>query len=187
MHDDSAQGRPGRPEGGPAGRPPVVGPIAARMRSVLSLAAAARVGMSRRMRISLHDLEAIEHVMTSAGEDGGPLTVGPSELARRLGVSTAATTQSLHRLEASGHVRRRPHPDDRRRQVVEVTPEGAQRVFATLAPLLQMLQAQAAGLSASEQRAVLKFLEGQETAYRQFLAHLAASAAAPVPDGPGGG
>lgn len=44
---------------------PVVGPISGRMRSVLSLALAARVSMAKRMRISVHDLQVMEYVMTS--------------------------------------------------------------------------------------------------------------------------
>ena len=144
------------------------------MRDVLSLAALARAGLARRLGMSVHDLEAVEHVMTaqSLGGEHAEL-VGPVELSRRLGVSSAATTQSVSRLEAAGHVVRRPHPADRRRQVVEVTESGREHVLAALLPLLGMLRAQQALLSPSERRAVVKYLSGQQTAYRQYLASLA--------------
>lgn len=161
---------------GSDGAPGLGRQVGTSMRAVLTLASAARVAMARRMRISLNDLQAIEHVMTAEGP-GRQAAVGPSELARRLGVTTAATTQSLHRLEALGHVRRRPHPDDRRRQVVEVTPEGAEDVFAVLSPLLRRVEAQTARLTPDEQRAVLTYLQGQQEAYEEFLAELAASPA----------
>jgi DNA-binding MarR family transcriptional regulator len=48
----------------------------------------------------------------------GPLT--PSELARRLGITAAAMTEVLDRLERGRHVRRDPHPSDRRKVVITI-------------------------------------------------------------------
>ncbi len=48
----------------------------------------------------------------------------PSALARTLGLSPAAATQLIDRLERRGFVRRAPHPNDRRGTVLTVTPRG---------------------------------------------------------------
>lgn len=51
-----------------------------------------------------------------------PLTVG--ELGKRLRLDSGTLTPLLKRLEAAGHVVRRRDPDDERRVLIEVTPEG---------------------------------------------------------------
>lgn len=52
----------------------------------------------------------------------GPLT--PKELAKHSGLAPASVTALVDRLERKGVVRRRPHPDDRRKVLVEVDYEG---------------------------------------------------------------
>jgi DNA-binding MarR family transcriptional regulator len=47
--------------------------------------------------------------------------VSPVDIGRYLGVSTPSVTGILDRLERSGHLRRKPHPQDRRRLLVETT------------------------------------------------------------------
>lgn len=150
------------------------GEPAERMRDVLTLASLARAALARELGMSVHDLEAVELVLTAQSLDGEYAELmGPVELSRRLGVTSAAATQSVHRLEAAGHVVRRPHPQDRRRQILEVTTSGRDHVLTALLPLLSMIRAQDAQLTPGETRAVLKYLRGQEIAYRQFLAQLA--------------
>jgi DNA-binding MarR family transcriptional regulator len=60
--------------------------------------------------------------------DGGPLTTG--ELARRAHVQAQTMTRTVEHLERDGCVRRVIDPADRRRRVVERTPEGARRLSA---------------------------------------------------------
>jgi DNA-binding MarR family transcriptional regulator len=48
----------------------------------------------------------------------GPLT--PKELARHSGLAPASVTALVDRLERKGIVRRKPHPDDRRKVLVEL-------------------------------------------------------------------
>ena len=48
----------------------------------------------------------------------------PTAIATVLGRTTGGMTLALDRLEAAGWVRRAPHPDDRRRILVELTPDG---------------------------------------------------------------
>ncbi|HET7902687.1 MAG TPA: MarR family transcriptional regulator [Candidatus Nanopelagicales bacterium] len=58
-----------------------------------------------------------------------------SVLGSRLQVHQTSVTNAVDRLEAAGLVVRRPHPDDRRSTLVEITPEGrelAEKVTAEL-------------------------------------------------------
>ena len=58
-----------------------------------------------------------------------------SVLGSRLQVHQTSVTNAVDRLEAAGLVVRRPHPDDRRSTLVEITPEGrelAEQVTAEL-------------------------------------------------------
>ncbi len=55
---------------------------------------------------------------------GPPHRVSPTELSEILVRSSGGVTQILDRLERAGLVARAPDPDDRRKVVVELTPEG---------------------------------------------------------------
>jgi MarR family transcriptional regulator, organic hydroperoxide resistance regulator len=57
-------------------------------------------------------------VVEGAGE---PLE--PSVIAERLVVTTGSMTSLLDNLENRGLVRRRPHPSDRRKLLIDITPE----------------------------------------------------------------
>lgn len=70
--------------------------------------AASRFGISRT------DLRCIDVLRTT-----GPLTA--SELARAVGLTSGGLSIALERLEHSGFIRRRSHPDDRRKVLVETT------------------------------------------------------------------
>ena len=63
----------------------------------------------------------------------GPLTAG--RLAERSGLTTAAVTSVLDRLESAGYARRVRDPDDRRRVLVELTPLMVQRAEEIWGPL----------------------------------------------------
>ena len=81
---------------------------------VMSAAIAKSAGLSPT------DLEVL-----GAIEQHGPLSAG--HLGELTGLSPAAVTGLIDRLERSGVARRRPDPDDRRRVLVE-TARGAERV-----------------------------------------------------------
>ena len=121
---------------------------AARRRAVELLQAfrlyrAAEVAMRRRTRDSMamgeNDLLTLRYLLKAEREGR---QVAPAELARYLGVSTASTTAIIDRLESSNHVRRGPHPRDRRMIVVTPTVETDDEVRRTLGAMhTRMLQA----------------------------------------------
>src|SRR6478752_4598660 len=68
------------------------------------------------------------------------LTEGPmsaSRLADATGLSAAATTAMIDRLEKKGFVRRRRHETDRRQVLVEMTDEGQARTWELYGPLVE--------------------------------------------------
>lgn len=152
-----------QPPSGADGPPAGPDPLQEALREVLTLTTLARAALARRLGLSVHDVEAVEHVML-ADEP-----IGPVQLSRRLGVTSAAATQAVHRLQAAGHVVRRPHPDDGRRQVLQVTSSGVDHVMSELGPLLALSARASDGLSEPDRQAVLHFLHGIADAYRTFL------------------
>jgi DNA-binding MarR family transcriptional regulator len=75
--------------------------------------------IARRAGLSSADLEVL-----GALEQHGPLSAG--QLAERTGLSPAAVTGLIDRLERAGVAARRPDAKDRRRVLVEVGPGAAQ-------------------------------------------------------------
>lgn len=98
-------------------------------------------------------------------EGHGPL--GVAELSDRLGIRTASTTVLVDRLAAAGHVRREPHPTDRRRTLV-VLDEGARAANdAAWSPPIAQLDAVSRSLPPEEREVVLAFLRRATTALDQ--------------------
>lgn len=121
-----------------------------------------RRAISRRAGLSDSELVALEHLM------GEPL--GPAEVARRLEVTTAASTQIVDRLAARGHVERRPDPDDRRRTQVHVTTSGREEVLAHLMPMFVALARLDQGFTDEERAVVERYLRGAEAAFEAGVA-----------------
>src|SRR3954452_22635612 len=101
------------------------------LREVVAAAGMVRRAAARRDGLGETEMLAMEHLMP------GPL--GPAEVARRLEVSTAASTGIVDRLVARGHVERQPHPADRRRVGVHVTESGREEVHSLLRPMFGAL------------------------------------------------
>jgi DNA-binding MarR family transcriptional regulator len=114
--------------------------------STLNAAFASDVGVSVPELLALENLE----------NDGG---LGPSELARRLQLSTGAVTALVDRLEASGHAARAAHPSDRRRIVVTRTAKAGDALAAEAAPLEHEIRRLAEALGEDEREAVGRFLD----------------------------
>jgi len=85
--------------------------------------------VGRELTVNPTDLQAMQHLMMH-----GPL--GPTDLSRRLGISTAATTAVVDRLVAVGHAHRTQHPTDRRGVVIVPEPASVQKAMSTLMPMI---------------------------------------------------
>jgi DNA-binding MarR family transcriptional regulator len=109
----------------------------------------------RSMAMNQTDLRAVQFLIV-AENTGRIVTAG--DLARYLGITTASTTKMLHRLERDGHIRRRPHPDDRRAVAIVLTPESRQRAIDTVGRQQARRFGPAAALTPSEREIVRRFL-----------------------------
>jgi DNA-binding MarR family transcriptional regulator len=132
------------------------------VRALVTEAVAVRRTLSRRSGLSETELDALEHLVES------PST--PSELARLLDISTAASTGVVDRLERRGHVERRKHPSDRRRLEVHVTDGGRAELLRHLSPMLAALAELDRRMSRDERDAVIRFLDGAQAAFRTVAA-----------------
>lgn len=131
------------------------------LRELARVAAEVRPTVARRARLSESELVALEHLMAEA--------LGPVEVGRRLGVTSAASTGIVDRLEARGHVRRAPHPVDRRRTEVSITESGRSEVLGFLMPMFRSLAQLDAELSDDERAVVDRYLTKAIAAFRAVL------------------
>lgn len=115
---------------------------------VLTFAAA----LARRMGLSVSEMAALEHLHAS----GQGLT--PTQLGRRLSMSSGTVSPLLDRLERTGYVERRPNPADRRSSVVRMTPWGVEESSRHLLPLAGDLLDVASDLGHEERSAVGGYL-----------------------------
>jgi DNA-binding MarR family transcriptional regulator len=90
--------------------------------------------------------------------------VGPKDLSRFLGITTASTTSLIDRLVASGHVHREPHPTDRRSLIIVPTAVADSEVRETLGVMHHRMMAVAEELSVEEARVVINFLRHMSAA-----------------------
>lgn len=126
---------------------------------------ASEAAMRRRTRSSMGmgetDLLALRYLLQA---EAAGKTVGPKELGARLGVTSASTTTLVDRLVKSGHVRREPHPTDRRALILRPTPGSDQEVRHTLGLMHQRMMDAASSLTPDEARVVVDFLHGMRDA-----------------------
>jgi DNA-binding MarR family transcriptional regulator len=102
------------------------------------------------------DLSPAGGLVLSALADGGPMS--PSALSERLIVTRATMTGLLDSLERRGHLRRVPHPEDRRSLLVEITAQGRE-VADELRRVIHAAEAGwLGGLSATERRTLVRLM-----------------------------
>lgn len=119
--------------------------------------------LARELGLSLRDLAALHHLVGRAPR-------GPAELARELGISTASATVMADRLEHAGCLRRRPDARDRRRVVLEATPEIADRSRRAVAPMTETIAELDETLQPDQRALIADYLTQATTAMRRFLA-----------------
>ena len=124
---------------------------------VLAFAAA----MARRTGLGLSEMSALEHLQHA--HEG----LTPTELGKRLSLSSGAITALVDRLERTGHVERRPNPADRRSSVVLPVPEGLEEAGRHLRPVAAELLEKSAELTDEERAAVGRYLEVVTEVFRR--------------------
>jgi DNA-binding MarR family transcriptional regulator len=116
--------------------------------------------------VDLHNVQTRDAYQLSPGArqvlavvEGAGRPLEPSEIARRVLISTASMTSVLDTLEKRGLIRRLRHPDDRRKLLVGITPD-ARAILDELLPSLHAREREviAGALSASQQRELLRLL-----------------------------
>lgn len=132
--------------------------IARLMESLAGLREAEQVlsqASRRYMRLNETDMRALHYLIVCANRG---LVATPGGIAHHLGVSTAATTKLLDRLEQGGHIKRGPHPTDRRALHITITPETRQAAMETVGRQQAKRFYSAARLTPSERDVVIRFL-----------------------------
>ena len=73
----------------------------------------------RYMRLGETDMRALHFLIVCENTE---TLATPGAIAQALEISSASTTKLLDRLERAGHIRRAPHPSDRRALVISIEP-----------------------------------------------------------------
>ncbi len=110
----------------------------------------------RYWRLGETDMRALRFVI--AMQNHGRV-VTPGAIAEHLGITTASTTKLIDRLAAGDHVRRFPHPSDRRSLAIEVTEEARRAARETVGRSHARRFDAAARLTVREREIVTRFLD----------------------------
>ncbi|WP_396643329.1 MarR family winged helix-turn-helix transcriptional regulator [Microbacterium sp.] len=126
-------------------------PATASLREFIELTDQFERAIATELEVNPTDLAAMEHLLM-----GGPL--GPTELARRVGISAGAATTSIDRLVALGHVTREPHPTDRRGTLVVPQPASRDRAMGRLMPMIMGIDGELDSFTDAEQEVITRYL-----------------------------
>ncbi len=137
-------------------------PPTALLREIIDVTDEFEAHVGRELAVNPTDLQAMEHLIMS-----GPLS--PTELARRLGISTAAVTAVVDRLVAVERVSRAQHPTDRRGVLVVPAPKSIARAMGTLMPMIAGIDGVLDEFSEAEQETIAAYLERVIEVYRAQL------------------
>lgn len=118
--------------------------------------------LGEQLTVNPTDLLAMEHLIQD-----GPLT--PTELARRVGVTTAAMTTSIDRLTAVGHVTRSPNPADRRGVLVVPAPASVGKAMGMLLPMIMGIDRVLDAYDEAQREVIASYLRQVVEVYRSHL------------------
>lgn len=132
------------------------------LRDIQETTKAFELYVGRELSVNPTDLEAMEQLIMH-----GPLS--PTQIAAKLGISTAAATVAVDRLCAVGHVTRAPNPKDRRGVLVVPEVASLERAMATLMPMIMGIDRVISEFSADEQDAITRYLTRVDQVYRDRI------------------
>ncbi len=90
--------------------------------------------------------------------DGAAEPITPGIIAERAIIAAASTTSVLDTLERRGLVERRPHPTDRRKLLIDLTPSGRRTIDKILPGVHRLETAVMSALSEQERRDLLRLI-----------------------------
>lgn len=131
---------------------PAVEEVRELIREMLSAQIATLRNTQKALDIDAPGLAIMMH-LASKGESN------PSELAKNLGTSTAATSLIIQRLEEMGHVIRKPDPSDGRKVLVAPNKASLQAAYKSGDSVVKGTVDVLESLSAADLKVVKKFLE----------------------------
>jgi DNA-binding MarR family transcriptional regulator len=149
---------------GAAGSTGPAAEVAVALRDVQRAGVETRRALARRLNMGVSDVAAMDQVIFATEP------VGPVELGNRLGMRSASATALVDRLERAGHLRRVPHPSDRRRQTLAPTEHAISEVATALRPLIDAVSAAAAELTPDQAAVVTQFLRTVSRIMHDFAA-----------------
>lgn len=135
------------------------------LRQILVLNDAVEFHLRRCLNTNDTDLQAMQLLMQQ-----GSMT--PTELAKRLHLSAAATTTVVDRLVRREHAERVLHPDDRRRTLIRPLPAATAEVMELILPMITDSDAVIREMSPQEQEVVVRYLDGVGGSMRSFIGSL---------------
>jgi DNA-binding MarR family transcriptional regulator len=107
------------------------------------------------MQLGENDMKALRFLVLCKTQG---IVATPGSLADHLGVSSAATTKLLDRLEDAGHIQRAPHPTDRRALTITITQATHEQVRDSVGKTHAHRFEAAARLTPEEREVVIRFL-----------------------------
>lgn len=115
--------------------------------------------MGEQLTVNPTDLAAMQYLIME-----GPMS--PTQLAKKLNLSTAATTVVADRLTRVGHVTRAPHPTDRRAIIIKPAEESVAKAMGTLMPMIRGIDTVIHEFTPDEQEAISRYLRRVVDVYR---------------------
>lgn len=110
----------------------------------------------RYMKLGETDMRALHFLIVC--ENTGTLAT-PGAITQALEISSASTTKLLDRLERAGHIRRAPHPSDRRALVITIEPATRASAIRTVGATQARRVDAVRRLTYAERETVIRFLE----------------------------
>jgi DNA-binding MarR family transcriptional regulator len=132
------------------------------LRDILNLTSAFEATVSAALSVNRRDFDAMQHLIQN-----GPLS--PTDIAHRLGVTTAAATVIVDRLTAVGHVTRQPHPTDRRAVLVVPNPDSVRQAMGRILPLIVGVDRALDDFGPAEQAAITEYLRRVVELYKEQI------------------
>lgn len=116
----------------------------------------ARAQACEALKVGVRDFAALR-LLLQAHQDGA--AVSPKDISQALAISSASTTALLDRLGKGGHVRRVPHPADRRRVFIELSENTVRSLSATVDEESARVSHAIAALPAETAEGIIGFLD----------------------------